>query len=93
MPVTFVAYCADFEKDNRGVSDTFDVVPLPRQVEVIMRKITAYESVNRDVDTTRASQLALWVVQGHRLETIGEKFEFDAGDKMIMDAILATPLD
>ena len=93
LPVTFVAYCVDFDKDNPSAADTFDVIPVPQAVEKVMQQITVYETANRDDDTTRASQLALWVAQGHSLATIGEKFGFDANDTMIMTAILATPLE
>lgn len=93
LPVTFVAYCADFEKDNPGAADAFDVAPLPQRVSMVMRQISAYEPANRDVDTTKASQLALWVAQGHTLDAIGDRFGFDGNDKATMHAILATTVD
>ena len=93
LPVTFIAYCADFEKDNPSFADAFDVAPLPQRVAMVMRQISAYETANRDVDTTKASQLALWVVQSHTLGSIGEKFRFDARDKAIMHEIFAMKVD
>ena len=93
LPVTFIAYCADFEKDNPSAADAFDVAPLPQRVSMVMRQISAYETANRDVGTTKASQLALWVAQGHTLDAIGERFGFGGNDTAIMHAILATPVD
>ena len=40
-----------------------------------------------------ASQLALWVAQGHTLDAIGDKFVFDARDQAIMYEILAIRVD
>lgn len=93
LPVTFLAYCADFEKNNPSTADAFDVVPLPQHVVTVMRQIRAYETANRDVDTMTASQLALWVAQGHTLDNIGDKFAFDARDQAIMYKILAIRVD
>lgn len=93
LPVTFVAYCADFERDNPSATDAFNVAPVPLHLAAVMRQISAYETANQDVDTMKASQLALWVAQGHTLAAIGDRFGFDANDKAIMDAILAMPLD
>lgn len=93
LPVTFFAYCADFEKDNPSVTDTFDIAPLPQHISKVMQQISAYETANRDVDTMKASQLALWTVQGHTLADIDENFEFDVNDRIIMDAILENSSD
>lgn len=93
LPVTFVAYCADFEKDNPSATDAFDVVPLPQRVETVMRQINAFEAENRGIDTTKSSQLALWVTQGHTLTAIGDRFSFDAKDEATMQAILATTFE
>ena len=93
LRVTFVAYCADFEKDNPGALDSFDVAPLPQRIAIVMRQISAYESAHPDAETTRASQLALWVAQGHALAAIAERFGFDRNDEAMMRAILASVVD
>lgn len=93
LPVTFIAYCADFEKNNPGATDAFDIVPLPQHVVMVMRQISTYQTANRGVDTTTASQLALWVAQGHTLDAIGDRFGFDASDEAIMHEIFAITVD
>ena len=93
LPVTFVAYCADFDKDNPSITDTFDIAPLPQHIATVIRQIGAYETANRNDISIAASQLALCVAQDHTLDDIDEKFEFDTNDEAIMDAILAISLD
>lgn len=90
LPVTFVAYCVDFDKENPGATDTFDVEPLPQAIAQVMRQISAYEAANPNVDTTKASQLALWVAQGETTHTIADRFSFNEQDKAMMQAILGT---
>ena len=51
LPVTFVAYCADFDKDNPSGADALDIVPVRQSIATVMRQISAYEAANQDVDT------------------------------------------
>ena len=90
LPVTFVAYCVDFDKENPSATDTFDAEPLPQAIARIMRQIGAYEAANPNVNTTKASQLALWVAQGATTHAIADRFSFNEQDKAMMRAILAT---
>ena len=90
LPITFVAYCADFEKDNPAAADVFSVSATPAEIDRTARKIAVYERAHPEADTTVAAQLALWVAQEHSLEEIRPKFAFTAADVATMEAILRT---
>ena len=88
LPIMFVAYCVDFEKDNPTSADVFSVTTIPSEIDRIVRRIAVYERAHPEADTTVAAQLALWVAQGHELKAIRAKFEFAAADLAVMEVIL-----
>jgi len=80
MQVLFIAYCADFERDNPGYSDALHTAPMPYRIASVARKIAEYEASNPDVDTVAPAQLALWLSQGVTPDQIREQFNFDQED-------------
>jgi len=81
MPVTFIAYCVDFEKDNPADVDSFTVSDVPAELVGISGKIQRYERDNPDADSGAALQLALWLAQGESIQEIREKFVFTPQDE------------
>lgn len=81
IPVTFIAYCVDFEKDNPADVDSFTVSNVPAELVGISGKIQRYERDNPDADSGAALQLALWLAQGESIREIREKFEFTPQDE------------
>ena len=81
VPVTFVAYCVDFDKDNPGKQDSFTVSGVPAYLVRISRKMQRYERNNPNSDSGAALQLALWLSQGERIGDIREKFQFTWQDE------------
>ena len=93
LPITFVAYCADFDKENPTVTDIFAIARMPPEISIVVQKIAAFESASPATDTTVAAQLALWVAQGQTLDEIGERFPFSMEDVAMMREILDTEYD
>lgn len=87
-PIVFVAYCADFDKDNPSRTDLFSPADMPPEISRVVRSITEVEQANTDVDLTVPAQLALWVAQGTSLDAISERFPFSQADLTWMDTIL-----
>jgi len=79
--VQFIAFCADFEKDNPSASDTFTLGDPPPQLLGVMSKIAAYSRANPESDVTVPGQVAVWMAQGVPPDTIRTKFDFDAMDE------------
>ena len=89
-PVVFVAYCADFDKDNPTKADGFSIAQMPPAIEEVVRSISQVEQGNPQVSLTVAAQLALWVHQGKSLDAINERFQFSEIDVEWMNKILQT---
>lgn len=87
-PVVFVAYCADFDKDNPTKADGFSIAEMPPSIEEVALSISQAEQGNPQVDLTIAAQLALWTAQGKSLDAIRERFHFSEFDLDWMDKIL-----
>lgn len=81
IPVTFIAYCVDFEKDNPVGEDSFIISDVPTELVGISGKIQRYERNNPEADSGVALQLALWLAQGENIREIREKFEFTSQDE------------
>ena len=90
LPIIFVAYCADFDKENPTAAEVFAVAPMWAEIDLVMRRIAAYERAHSEVETTVAAQLALWVAQELGLEDIRQKFAFTAADVAMMEEMLRT---
>ncbi len=72
--VTFVAYCADFDKDNPSERDRFAVGSIPPVLEPVMANIRAYVIANPGADVTVAAQAAIWLVQRKSISEIRTRF-------------------
>ena len=81
IPVTFIAYCVDFEKDNPAGTDSFTINDVPTELVGISSKIQRYERDNPDANSGAALQLALWLSQGESIREIREKFKFTWQDE------------
>ena len=86
--VVFIAYCADFEKENPTPQDTFDLEQAPVDLIEVTERITAYSKANPDRDITAAAQVAIWLQRGHSAEEIAEKFRFTASDEQLAKELL-----
>jgi hypothetical protein len=77
VPVMVIAFCADFDRENPGPSETFATASMPRDMEGIAAKISRYIADNfDDEELTAPVQLALWRARGQSRSDIEEKFEF-----------------
>jgi hypothetical protein len=81
--VTFVAYCADFDKDNPSERDRFAVGSIPPVLEPVMANIRAYAIANPNADITVAAQAAVWLVQGKRISEIRTRFPVTSAEERL----------
>jgi hypothetical protein len=86
--VILIAYCADFEKENPGAQDRFQVGPLPENLQPVMRRIQTFARRNPDQDITGAAQAALWIAQGVNVTEIRRKFPVSAADERLARSFL-----
>jgi ureidoglycolate hydrolase len=78
--VIFIAYCANFEKDNPSTSETFTIGELPQSLKKVLTNITQYAKKYPDEDITTAAQIAVWYAMGWSSKDISEKFAFTEED-------------
>lgn len=86
--VMFIAYCADFEKDNPTSQETFSIGTTPQAMEKVMANITKYAGRYPHADITVPAQVAVWLVQGVPQSMIAEKFPFSARDEQLARSFL-----
>ena len=70
------AYCMDFEKENPGTGDTFELGDVNQQALTILR------TVRKSSRSPEVIQAALWLTQGVPEEKIKERFTMDDADWM-----------
>lgn len=78
--VSFVAYCADFDKDNPGPHEHFTIDNAPPELASVMDRIAAVNRKDPSRDIMVAAQVAVWLAQGISAEDISEKFEFNSSE-------------
>jgi len=88
VTVMIIAYCADFEKDNPSVGDSFSVSGIPQELVEIAWSIASFEAENPDYNTTVPAQVAIWLSQGESVEDIREKFAFNSSDERLAQQLL-----
>jgi hypothetical protein len=89
LPVTFVAYCADFEKENPTPSERFSVsTPASSNVLAVAKLIAEYEAANSETNNVAAMQFFLWRSQGVSAEKIREKFAVAPADEQVANGLL-----
>lgn len=86
--VTFIAYCADFNKDNPSATDRFTVSSLPPGLESIVAAIAAYSKKNPNIDSTVAAQAALWLSQGTSISEIRKRFPVSLAEERLAKSFL-----
>lgn len=72
--VVFVAFCADFDKDNPTERDRFSVGSVPPVLVPVMANIRAHINANPNADVIAAAQAAIWLAQGKSIREIRERF-------------------
>lgn len=86
--VTFVAYCADFDKDNPSERDRFAVGSIPPVLEPVMAIIRAYVIANPGADVTVAAQVAVWLVQRKSISEIRTRFPVTPAEERLARSFL-----
>lgn len=81
--VVFMAYCADFEKDNPTITDRFYMGSAPPNLTSVLDKVRTYHRANPDGEVVVATQAAIWLAQGVSLEKIRTKFPVSATDAQL----------
>jgi hypothetical protein len=91
LQVQIIAYCVDFERDNPSNTETLRRAEIPARIRSIADKITRFERRNPTLDTTVASQIALWISQDIPEKDILERFRYSDEDRRIAQQIMALP--
>jgi len=86
--IVFIAYCANFERNNPSRQESFTTAPTPPDFQAISSRISRYMADNFDDDETTAVQLALWRSQGKSRTEIARTFDFDDYDWNLSAAIM-----
>lgn len=76
------AYCMDFEKENPGTSDRFDIGPVDTQALAVLRAVPPKQR------NPSVIQAALWLAYGITEERIGERFRVAARDMEVARAAI-----
>jgi hypothetical protein len=79
-PIIFIAFCADFDRDNPTNRQSFTTASIPSNMQAIITRMSRYMADNFDVDIIVPIQLALWRNQGVTRTAIAAKFSFDNSD-------------
>lgn len=79
-PVSFYAYCADFEKDNPASHEHFTLDDPPPDLMPVMDRIAAHLRRDPNDDNLVAAQVGIWLAQGVTPAEIAEKYEYTAAD-------------
>ena len=92
IPVVFIAFCADFDRDNPSQTQSFRPSTMPQGLRGIVSRLARFsqETFDSDSDYTTAIQLALWRFQGNTKAKISEKFGFDDEDWDIATGIIGS---
>jgi hypothetical protein len=81
VEVTFMAFCADLERDNPSSEESFSIGAMPSGIRTIAAKINRYlEEHSDDGNAGIVAQLALWQSQNKTRSEIMEHFRFTQSD-------------
>ena len=84
IPVTFTAFCLDFEKENPIPSEEFSVhANLPIRLQNVLRKVDQFSRDHPEIDITIAAQVAIWLTQGVHKNEIRSRFSFTMEDERL----------
>jgi len=81
--IVFLAYCADFEKENPTQTDSFTTGSVPPLLATVLERVRAYHRANPKANIVVATQAALWLVQGVSLDEIRTKFSISAAEAQL----------
>lgn len=84
----FLAYCADFDKDNPSASDAFGLGEVPADLKAVLARIEQYMRKNPDSDRIAAIQAAIWMARGLTPEHIRQKFQVSDDDEKLARSFL-----
>lgn len=87
-PVVFVAYCANFDRENPTRADRFGITSPPAEIGEIASTISTYEQANPHQDITVAAQVALWLWQGETAAEIRARFPFSSVDEQLAQTLI-----
>lgn len=87
--ITFIAYCADFDKSNPSEAEEFIVASPPESLREVMRNIIKFSKQNPNTDITVAAQVAIWLAQGESISEIAKKFHFSVRDEQLARRFLS----
>ena len=73
--VRFIAYCADFEKDNPSQDESFSIGAMPASLESVMGSINAFAFANPSMEISATAQMAIWLAQGESAEDIKSRID------------------
>jgi hypothetical protein len=88
LPIYLYSYCADFDKDNPSIKDTFTRSRLPDKLSKLLDKIKKLEQDNPEENFMAAIQVAIWLNDGASAEEIKSRFEFTRNDEIIAKRLL-----
>lgn len=86
--VRFVAYCADFEKDNPSENEQFSAGTLPARLRKVAANINKYAQKYPQRNITVAAQVAIWMAQDIHPAKIQEKIPFQQSDEELARSFL-----
>lgn len=88
--IAFVAYCADFDRDNPTRFDSFLLGNIPNNMTEIANQLRDHEETTfgKTSNSTVALQVALWLAQGVPAHKIRDRFPFTFNDELIARQIL-----
>jgi len=81
--IKFIAFCADFEKDNPEHNETFTFSPLPKKYDRIMEKLVNYARRYPNSEFITAAQIAIWLSQGEKINEIKKKINVTPYDERL----------
>lgn len=82
-PVVFMAFCADFERENPSERDRFLRGVVPIRLKQVLTNIRNYSASNPKEDIVVAAQAALWLSQGASIQDINERFPVSLSEEKL----------
>lgn len=88
LPIVFIAYCADFDKDAPDAFDSFTIGTLPSGFSQITDNIKQFRADNEDADVIDGAQIALWKSQGIGISSMRQVLDISKNDRDIARRLL-----
>jgi hypothetical protein len=86
--VVFIAFCADFNKENPSERERFTFTAMPSSIQLTVNKISRYLQDKEGDNLVNAAQIALWLAQGESISSISGKYRFAPEDENMAREIL-----